>query len=78
MPLRGNAAKIMARVDCSPVASPRQNGELVESASSTGSSISTPSITCSAASGVGTATCTCMPNTSSRRATYCSISISIR
>ena len=30
------------------------------------------------ASGDGTATCTCIPNTSSRRATYWSMSTSIR
>src|SRR6478735_1953998 len=33
-------AKIAVRVDASPVASPRQNGELADSASSTGSSAS--------------------------------------
>ena len=71
-------AKIAVRVEARPVASPRQNGELAESASSTGSSASRLSMTCIARSGSGTATCTCIPNTSSRRATYCSCSTSQR
>jgi len=75
-PERGNAAKTIWRVDMSPVTSPRQKGELAESASRQGRSTSRPFTTWIAFSGPSTATWMCMPKMSSRRATYWSWSTS--
>jgi hypothetical protein len=78
MPERGNAANTICRLEESPVGSPRQNGELPESASSSPTWASSAFMTWIAVSGSATATWTCIPKMSSRRATYCSWSMSAR
>ena len=77
-PERGKAEKTICRLDARPVGSPRQNGELAESASSGAMCGSNPFTTLIAFSGSSTATCTCMPKMSSRRAMYCIWSMSAR
>ena len=72
------AEKIICRLEASPVGSPRQNGELAESASSGASCGNSPLTTLIALSGSSTATWTCIPKISSRRAMYCSWSTSCR
>ena len=62
--------------DLSDPRNPRQKGELAESARSGASCWSSPFTTWIALSGSSTATCTCMPKISSRRATYWSWSMS--
>ena len=69
MPTRGNWRKIGVRVDSRPVRSPRQNGELALSASSTGMCTRIPLATWIALSASSRPTCTCMPKISSWRAT---------
>src|SRR5919201_530075 len=56
MPTRGNMEKIGVRTDANPESTPRQNGELADSASSTGRSARRPSSawTAVAASGIRT------------------------
>ena len=66
------------REEASPVASPRQKGELAESASSCPMCTSSPFTTWIAFSGSSTATWMCMPKINSRRATYWSWSIRFR
>ena len=69
MPTRGKARKIGVRVESSPVLSPRQNGELPDSASSSGRCTRIPLVTWIALSGWSTPTCTWMPKMISWRAT---------
>ena len=78
MPTRGKARKIGVRVDCRPVASPRQNGELADRASSTGMCTRIPFATWIALSGSSMPTCTCRPKIISWRATKRSALISPR
>ena len=61
MPTRGNARKIGVRLEASPVASARQNGELADSASSTGTCTRIPLATWIALSGSSIPTWTWMP-----------------
>src|SRR5215212_203636 len=69
MPTRGKARKIGVRVDRRPVASARQNGELHDSASSSGMCTRIPLATWIALSGPSMPTCTWTPKISSWRAT---------
>ncbi len=52
---------ITCRQLSNPVGVPRQNGEFVEIASSTGAHLAIRAITSTPASADGTATCTCVP-----------------
>ena len=70
--------KTICRLDARPVGSPRQKGELAERASSGPSWGRSPLTTLIAFSGSSTATWTCIPKISSRRAMYCIWSISAR
>ena len=69
MPTRGNARKIGVRVDMSPDASDRQNGEFALRASSTGRWTRIPLATWTALSASSTPMWTCIPKMSSWRAT---------
>ena len=69
MPVRGNARKIGIRVEARPVACARQNGELADSASSTGTCTRMPLVTWIALSASSIPTCTCRPKMISWRAT---------
>ena len=69
IPTRGNARKIGVRVESRPVASARQNGELADRASSSGTWTRMPLATWIALSGSSIPTCTCTPKISSWRAT---------
>ena len=68
----------ICRLDDIPVGSPRQNGDDADSASRPGRCTSSPFTTWTAFSGSSTATCTCIPKMSSRRAMYCIWSMSAR
>ena len=68
-PERGNMSKIFTRVEASPVGRACQNGELAESASSSGRNVRTPFAQAIAVSGESIPTCTCRPKMSSRSAT---------
>ena len=68
-PTRGKARKMGVRVECSPVTPARQNGELADSASSTGTWMRMPLATWIARSAPSTPTWTWRPNSSSCRAT---------
>ena len=68
MPTRGNAPKTGTRAEASPVSRPCQNGEFADSASSSGTWTRNPRNARTAASAPGTATCTCIANVGSRRA----------
>ena len=78
MPTRGNWRKIGIRVEASPVACPRQNGELADSASSTGTWTRMPLATWMALSASSIPTCTWRPKMTSWRATKRSASIRSR
>ena len=56
--MRGNIDRIGMRIDAKPESCPSQNGELADSASSSGSSCCRPSSAAIAAASLGTATCT--------------------
>jgi hypothetical protein len=77
-PERGNAANTICRDEESPVASPRQNGEEADSASSGASWGRRPFTTWIAFSASSTATWMCSPKMSSRRAMYCIWSTRLR
>ena len=66
MPTRGNIEKIGERIDAKPESTPRQNGELVDSASSSGRSSRRPSSARTAVAPSGTATWTCSAIVGSR------------
>ena len=68
----------MWRDERRPVGSPRQNGELAESATSSARCAISAFTTWIAFSGSSTATWTCIPKISSRRAMYCIWSTSAR
>ena len=69
MPTRGKARKIGVRVECRPVESARQNGELADRASRTGTWTRMPLATWIAFSGSSMPTCTWTPKMISWRAT---------
>ena len=68
MPTRGNAWKSGVRALARPVSRPCQNGELADSASSSGRCARIWFSAASAPAGVGTPTWTCSANVGSRRA----------
>ena len=78
MPTRGKARKIGIRVDARPVSSPRQNGELADSASRIGTCTRIPLATWIAFSASSRPMWTCSPKMISWRATKRSASIRSR
>ena len=68
MPTRGKLSKIGMRTEAIPLSRPCQNGELAESASSSGRWTRSRASARAAISGSGTPTWTCSANVGSRRA----------
>ena len=74
-PQRGKKrVKICVRTEWSPVSTPSANGELAESASSSGRKLRNPFVTAIARSAPWIPTCTCRPKVLFFRTTYWRIS----
>ena len=61
--------KICVRAECSPLETPSTNGELADSARSSGRKFRIAAMTAMALSAPSTATCTCSPNVLLRQTT---------